>query len=78
MTEPDKADKAQSQKSLSIIQVFMSTVAAAFGVQSSANRERDFTRGKASQFIVMGILFTVLFVLAVVMVVRLVLGNAGV
>lgn len=78
MTEPDTPEKPEGQKSLSIAQVFMSTVAAAFGVQSSANRERDFSRGKASQFIVMGIIFTVLFVLAVVMVVRLVLSNAGV
>jgi hypothetical protein len=78
MTDPDAPGKPGEHKSLSIAQVFMSTVAAAFGVQSSANRERDFTRGKASQFIVMGIIFTVLFVFAVVMVVRLVLSNAGV
>lgn len=74
MTEPaDNSDK----KPLSLWQMFMSTVAAALGVQSSANRERDFTRGKASHFIIMGIVFTVLFVLAVVMVVRLVLSSAG-
>ena len=50
-----------------------STLAAAFGVQSSKNRERDFTHGKASHFIFMGIAFTVIFVLAVVAVVKLVL-----
>lgn len=58
-------------------QVVTSTVAAAFGVQSSRNRERDFSRGKASHFIIAGIVFTVLFVLAVVGVVNLVLGSAG-
>lgn len=58
-------------------QVVTSTVAAAFGVQSSRNRERDFSRGKASHFIIAGIVFTVLFVLAVVGVVNLVLSSAG-
>jgi len=58
---------------LTFWQVLQSTLAAAFGVQSSKNRERDFTRGKASHFIFMGIAFTVLFVLAVIGVVQLVL-----
>lgn len=79
MTEPDEpADtNVDEKKPLTFGQMFMSTVAAAFGVQSSANRERDFSRGKASHFILMGIGFTVLFVLTVVFVVRLVLSNVG-
>lgn len=64
-------------RALSAWQVMFSTIAAAFGVQSSRNRERDFTRGRASHFIIAGIVFTVLFVLAVVGVVNLVLGSAG-
>jgi hypothetical protein len=44
----------------------MSSVAAAFiGVQSSRNRERDFSHGRPRDFIVIGLLFTVLFVLLV-------------
>jgi hypothetical protein len=74
LTEPDAADQSAEQKPLTWLQVFMSTVAAAFGVQSRANRERDFKHGKASQFIIMGIVFTTLFVLAVVSVVRMVLN----
>jgi hypothetical protein len=58
-------------------QIVASTLAAAFGVQSSRNRERDFTRGRAIHFIIAGIVFTVLFVLAVVLVVNLVLSSAG-
>ena len=50
--------------------------AAAFGVQSRANRERDFSRGKPIHFIIAGIIFTALFVLIVVSVVQLVLRNA--
>ncbi len=72
---PDKpvADPAKERQRLSIWQMIGSTIAAAFGVQSSKNRERDFSQGKALPFIFMGIAFTVLFVLAVVGVVNLAL-----
>lgn len=58
----------------SLRQVIGSVVSAAFGVQSSANRERDFTGGSATPYIVAGIVFTVLFILAIVGVVKLVLS----
>lgn len=68
----------QPEKKPNLIQVILSTLAAAFGVQSSKNRERDFKHGSITTYIVSGILFTVVFVLAVVFVVRLVLSQAGV
>ena len=52
-----------------ILRVVQSTLAAAIGVQSKKNRERDFEEGNASTFIVAGILFTVLFVATIVVVV---------
>ena len=64
----------RQQDNLTFWQLLSSTIAAALGVQSRANRERDFTRGKAMHFIFMGIAFTVIFVLAVVGVVNLVLS----
>ncbi len=60
---------------LTFWQMLGSTLAAAFGVQSSKNRERDFTRGKASHFIMMGIGFTIVFVLVMVALVKLVLSS---
>lgn len=80
---PDPEDGARNDsgnhggRTLTPLQVMSSTVASAFGVQSSRNRERDFTHGKAWHFIVAGIVFTVVFVLAVIGVVNLVLGSAG-
>ncbi len=53
--------------------IVRSTLAAAIGVQSSKNRERDFTQGSPLAFIAAGIIFTVLFILTVVTVVHLVL-----
>ena len=60
-------------KGLTFWQVLGSTFAAATGVQSSKNRERDFSQGKPSQFIFMGIAFTAVFVLIMIAVVSLVL-----
>lgn len=58
-----------------IFQVIGSVVAAAFGVQTAANRERDFQGGSATPYLVAGVLFTLLFILAIVGVVKLVLGS---
>jgi len=55
------------------LSIVRSTLAAAIGVQSSKNRERDFTQGNPLAFIAAGIIFTVLFILTVVTVVHLVL-----
>ncbi len=54
--EPDK------NKRLAIIEIVQSTLAAAFGVQSSRKRERDFREGRASHFLIAGFLFTVLLI----------------
>ena len=62
----------------SSIQIIVSVLASFFGVQSSRNRERDFKHGKASHFIVAGLLLTLLFILTVWGVVKLVLGAVGV
>lgn len=53
--------------------IVLSTLAAAIGVQSNKNRQRDFAHGRPLAFIVAGIIFTVLFILTVVTVVHLVL-----
>ena len=59
-------------------QMLHSVMAAAFGVQSGKNRARDFTHGKPSHFVVLGILFTAIFALTLFCIVQLVLHLAGV
>lgn len=66
---------AKSQK-LGLRQVIGSVAAAFIGVQSGRNRERDFTQGRPRDFIVMGLLFTLAFVLIVWGVVQLVVSVA--
>ena len=70
-------DQDQDDDGLTLWQLIGSAVAAAIGVQSSENRKRDFSRGKPSQFIVIGVLFTVLFVLVMIGVVNLVLSTVS-
>lgn len=62
----------------SLLDVLGSVVAAMFGVQSNRNREKDFTHGKPSQYIIIGLLATVVFVLVIWGVVSLVMKLAGV
>ena len=78
MTEENKVKSSEpANKSPSILQVIQSVLAAAIGVQSNQNRERDFTRGSAKTFIIAGLIGTVVFVLTIYTVVHLVLGASG-
>lgn len=67
-----------NDKPLSFREMLQSVLAAAFGVQSGKNRARDFSRGKPSHFIALGLMFTALFVVVLFALVQLVLCLAGV
>ncbi len=60
---------------LTFWQIFWSTLAAAFGVQTRKNMERDFTQGEVVKFVIAGISFTVIFVLTMILIVSQVLAN---
>jgi len=62
----------------SLLSVLGSVLASMFGVQSNRKREEDFTHGKPSQYVIIGLLVTVVFVLTVWGVVSLVMKVAGV
>lgn len=55
--------------------VLMSTFAAAFGVQSQRNQERDFKHGSIWVFIAAGLIFTIVFVVTVYTIVQGVLST---
>jgi hypothetical protein len=76
VNQPEQENTEKSTE-LGFWQLLKSTLAAFIGVQSNANRERDFRQGKISQFIMMGLLFGVVFVLTIVGVVQLVMHFAG-
>jgi len=58
--------------------VAKSVGAAFFGVQSDANRRRDFTRGNPVHYVVVGALATVALVVFLYGVVQVILASAGV
>ena len=70
-------NQTESERELSFGELVKSTLSAFIGVQSNANRERDFKHGKMSHFIWMGLLFGLLFVLTLVGVVQVVLHFAA-
>lgn len=69
-----KQDKQPSRKGTGWLNIARSTIAAACGVQTDANRQRDFQQGSPVTFIVAGLVFVLLFVLGMYGVVQLVLS----
>ena len=62
----------------SFLDVLGSVLASMFGVQSNRKREQDFTHGKPSQYIIIGLLVTVVFILTIWGLVSVVMKLAGV
>lgn len=74
-TEKTKTDDVPRR--VSLWQTAQSVAASMFGVQSSRNRRRDFTHGNPLHFIIIGLLMVGLFIGVLVVIVRIVLHNAG-
>ncbi len=62
-------------KNSSLINTFKSVAAAFLGVQSNKNREKDFSQGKLSHFIIVGIICVIIFIAALIAVVTLVIPS---
>ena len=62
-----------SDQAPSTWEVLKSVLASFFGVQNEATRQRDFTHGKPSQFIIIGLILTVAFIAIVYLAVKVVL-----
>jgi hypothetical protein len=58
--------------------VALSTIAAAFGVQSKRNQERDFQSGNIYVYITAGVIFTILFIVGISLIVTFVLRSSGI
>lgn len=69
-------DNAEQGKP-NLFQVIWSVIAALFGVQSGKNRERDFKKGKAGDYILVYVVLVVAMVLGMVVTVNMVLDAAS-
>ncbi|MDD3762019.1 MAG: DUF2970 domain-containing protein [Nevskiales bacterium] len=77
-SKPPKSPESEGKpESVTLLDTIKSVSASFFGVQSSKNRERDFTKGKPIHFIIIGVVMTVLFILAVWTAVKVALHSAG-
>ena len=57
-----------------LVDVLKSVLASFFGVQSDENRKRDFQHGSPAQFIIIGLILTVLFIVGIIFLVKLILA----
>jgi hypothetical protein len=73
----EKVGVAEEQRRLSFLQVLGSVMSSFLGVQKNATRERDFKRGRARDFILVGVLLTTVFIFVVWGVVQLVMHVAA-
>lgn len=65
-----------SDEKLSLSHILKSTLAAAIGVQSNKNRERDFQHGNIWIYVLAGVLFTAIFVISLIVFVNIFLATA--
>jgi len=57
-----------------IVEIVKSVFSAFIGVQNDANRQKDFTEGSLKTYIIVGIVFTIVFIGTLIFVVSTVLG----
>lgn len=71
---PKDAEKAQKP---GLFQVLASVLAALFGVQSAKNRERDFKKGSAGDYIAIYVIIVLSMVIGMVITVNMVISSTG-
>lgn len=59
------------------LKIFKSVLSAMIGVQKKKNLEEDFSKSSATPFIIVGIIMTIVFIVAVWLVVQLALSSAN-
>lgn len=64
-TEHRSADENAPAENVTLLTIIGSVFASFFGVQNNANRKRDFESGKFWHFVVAGLVFLGVFLLAV-------------
>jgi hypothetical protein len=70
-------DQHDDHQKPGFFQVLHSVLAAIFGVQSSGNRERDFKKGSAGDYIGVYVVIVIAIVIGMFVVVNMVLSAAG-
>lgn len=61
----------------SMLGMLQSVAAAAFGVQSEKKRQQDFQAGKPGDYIALGVIFVIAFIITLIVVVNIVLDSVA-
>ncbi len=77
MGEKNITENCDEKIQITFGQLLLSTLSAFIGVQSNANRERDFKHGKISHFILIGLIFGLVFIFTIIGVVKIVMSLSG-
>jgi hypothetical protein len=70
-------DVENRNQGIGFIQTLKSVLMGFIGIQSSKDHQRDFEKGKPSDFIIIGVVMTILFILTVYSIVSSALEEAG-
>lgn len=76
-TKASTKESIKSRESLTFWETLSSVLWAMLGVQKEKNAKRDFSKGKASHFILIGLLFALVFVLTLYFIVSFVTRHAN-
>jgi len=66
----------QKNTGTGFLNTLKSAMSAAIGVQSEANRKRDFSHGKPIHFIIAGLLVTLMFLLVIGLLVKVIIATS--
>lgn len=75
MNETKQEQAVEASEQVGWLDSIASSMAAAFGVQSRKNRERDFAHGDVKKFVISGISLTLVILLGLIVVVQIVVQN---
>lgn len=73
MSEREESSSEVEKVKIPFWRMLLSVMQASFGVQNKANKERDFASGSITGFVVAALIFTAIFIVFLVTVVKLVL-----
>jgi len=76
-TEDKVQSKKKTAKKPGPLDVVFSVLSAMIGVQSEANRERDFSKGDIGNYIFVGIVMVVIFIFTLIHIVNNILEDAA-
>jgi len=77
MSKNSSSENENGARQVTFFTVIKSVLSAMIGIQSSKNRERDFSHGKPIHFIVAGLIGVAVFILLLVILVKFAMSLAG-